>query len=43
VGDQPERPTSSKVLTEEDDGEGIPLPGFASRRCGQALGVGGAR
>jgi hypothetical protein len=42
VGDQPERPTSSKVLAEEDDGEGIPLPGFASRR-GQALGVGGAR
>jgi hypothetical protein len=43
VGEQSEKATASKVLTEEDDSGGILLPSFASRRCRQALGAGGAR
>jgi hypothetical protein len=41
VGEQPEMAVTGEVLTEEDDGRGIPLLGFASRRCGQVLGAGG--
>jgi hypothetical protein len=43
VGEQAEEATTDEVLTEEDDGREIPWPGFASRRCGWALGPGGAR
>jgi hypothetical protein len=43
VGKQLEKAATSEVLMEEDDGRGIPLPGFASRRCRQVLGAGGAR
>jgi hypothetical protein len=41
VGEQPEEAAANGVLAEEDDGGGIPLPGFASRHCGQVLGAGG--
>jgi hypothetical protein len=34
---------AGEVLAEEDDGGGILVPSFASRRCEQALGAGGAR
>jgi hypothetical protein len=43
VVEQSERATASEALVEEDGGREIPWPGFASRRCGQALGVGGAQ
>jgi hypothetical protein len=43
LGKQSEKATTDEVLTDEDDGGGIPLPGVASRRCGQVLGAGGAR
>jgi hypothetical protein len=43
VGEQPEKATTAEVLAVEDDDGGIPFPGFASRRCGQALGARGAR
>jgi hypothetical protein len=43
VGEQAEEAAASEVLMEEDDGGEVPWPGFASRRCEQAIGVGGAR
>jgi hypothetical protein len=33
---------AGEVLAEEDDSGGILVPSFASRRCEQALGAGGA-
>jgi hypothetical protein len=42
VGEQASEATADEVLAEEDDGGEVPWPGFASRRCRQALGVGGA-
>jgi hypothetical protein len=42
-GEQSEKAAAGVVLTEEDDSGEIPWPDFASRRCGQTLGAGGAR
>jgi hypothetical protein len=42
VQEHVEKVAAGEVLREEDDGGEIPWPGFASRRCGQALGAGGA-
>jgi hypothetical protein len=43
VEEQAEEAAASEVLAEEDDDGEVPWPGFASRRCGQALGARGAR
>jgi hypothetical protein len=43
VGEQAEEAAVDEVLLEEDDGGEVSWPGFASRHCGQALCVGGAR
>jgi hypothetical protein len=42
-GGRSERAAIGEAFVEEDGGGEIPWPGFASRRCGQALGVGGAQ
>jgi hypothetical protein len=43
VGEQPERAAIGVALVVEDSGREILWPDFASRRCGHALGAGGAQ